>query len=301
MKIGLALGSGSARGWSHIGVIKALKEKNIEPDIVCGTSIGALVGAAYCTEKLDDLETWVTSLTKYQLARFFEINTTFNGFVDVDKLFEFFHKHVATNDKSIEDLSKTFACVATQLHSGREVWFSEGNLHEAIQASMAMPGLFPPVERDNTWLVDGGLVNPVPISLCRALGAEIVIAVNLNGDLVQPITIEKNTDTSSKKDDSTIAKFIDSYAPSFFKKTNKKNGKAPTVFNAIASSINIAQDRITKSRMAGDPADILLTPKLKEVGLLDFYMAKEAIKEGKESVWRMSEQIESIFGPINEK
>jgi NTE family protein len=293
IKIGLALGSGSARGWAHIGIIKALIQRDINPDIVCGTSIGALVGAAYCAGKLDDLQTWVSTLSKYEMARFFEINATMNGFVDVDKLFGFFQKYVADKEQKIEDMKITFACVATQLHSGREEWFTKGNVLQALQASVALPGLFTPVIKDEKWLVDGGLVNPVPVSLCRALGADMVIAVNLNGDLVSTVnedTIEELENQS--QNDNRLKSLLNEYTPDFL----KKNTNTPTLYTTIASSINIVQDRITKSRLAGDPADVLLHPRLNGLGLLEFYKAKETIQEGFDCVERMQSNIDYSLG-----
>ena len=184
LKIGLALGSGSSRGWSHIGIINALSDLGIKPDIVCGTSIGSLVGASYVSNKLELLEEWACSLTKFETAKFFEINTSLNGFVNTERLHEFLNKTVASDKEVINDLVKQYASVSTDLETGREIWLTNGSLIEAVWASISLPGLFPAIKNNNRWLVDGGLVNPVPVSVCRALGADIVIAVNLNGDIV---------------------------------------------------------------------------------------------------------------------
>ena len=299
MNIGLALGSGSSRGWSHIGIIRELAELGIEPDIVCGTSIGALVGASYVTNKLDKLEDWVCSLTKFETARFFEFNSQLNGFVNKDRLHRFLQEHVANDDVLIEKQSKQYASVATDLETGREVWLSSGPMIEAVWSSISLPGLFPAIRNDHKWLVDGGLVNPVPVSVCRALGADIVIAVNLNGNVAgkhfkKP---EKPVKTNElKKNNSVVDKITDlvmDYTGSIFS-SNKAKDQPPNLFEAIAGSVNITQDRITRSRMAGDPPDILLSPKLSHMGLLEFYRAKEAIQEGKECVKRMSSEIKYI-------
>ena len=181
-KIGLALGSGSARGWAHIGVIRALAEEGIEPDIITGCSIGALVGAAYAKGELGELEDWVRQLKWKEIVDLMDINFLGGGFLKGDKLIYFFQK--GTKDIDIEDLDIQYGAVTTDFDSGREIWLQNGSLLDAVRASIALPGLFTPVERDGRWHVDGGLVNPVPVSLCRAMGAEIVIAVNLNGDVV---------------------------------------------------------------------------------------------------------------------
>ena len=185
MNIGLALGSGSSRGWSHIGVISALADIEIEPNIICGTSIGSLVGASYISNNLEKLEEWVRSLTKFKLARFLNINTPMNGFINTEKLHYFLNEYVAGDDSVIEAFDKQYAAVSTELETGREVWLTKDSVIEAVWSSIALPGMFPPIKNNNKWLVDGGLVNPVPVSVCRALGADIVIAVNLNDNITR--------------------------------------------------------------------------------------------------------------------
>ncbi len=299
VKIGLALGSGSSRGWSHIGIINALSDLGIKPDIVCGTSIGALVGASYVSNKLDLLEQWACSLTKFETAKFFEINTSLNGFVNTERLHEFLNKTVASDNESIKDLQKLYASVATDLETGREIWLTNGSLIEAVWASISLPGLFPAIKNNNRWLVDGGLVNPVPVSVCRALGADIVIAVNLNGDIVgkhfeKTKTIENGNENESDSVGEKITDLVMEYTGSLFS-TSDDSEQPPGLFDAIASSVNITQDRITRSRMAGDPPDILLAPKLSHIGLLEFYRADEAITEGKDCVKRMEPEISHVL------
>ena len=182
IRIGLALGSGSARGWAHIGVIRALSEMGIQPEIVAGTSIGALVGAAYASNQLDMLENWVVSLTWKDILNVVDLSLVSGGLIQGEKLFQFARDHL--NDPLIESMPRQFGAVATELNTGREMWFRDGPLMEGIRASIALPGVFTPVRLKGRWLVDGGLANPVPVSLCRAMGADVVIAVNLNGDIV---------------------------------------------------------------------------------------------------------------------
>ncbi|MEJ2328060.1 MAG: patatin-like phospholipase family protein, partial [Chromatiaceae bacterium] len=185
------IGSGSSRGWAHIGVIRALSQLDIHPQVICGCSIGSIVAAAYVSGNLDKLEQWVRSLTKVELARYIELNLSLNGFVDTEKLHEFFLQCVCREDESIEDVTVKFASVATDLETGREVWFTSGPLIDAVWASISLPGLFPPLQHQGRWLVDGGLVNPVPVSVCHALGADIVLSVNLNGGVVGKHFIQK--------------------------------------------------------------------------------------------------------------
>lgn len=295
MKIGLALGSGSSRGWSHIGVINALEEQGITPDIVCGTSIGALVGASYVSNNFEKLEQWVCSLSKLETAKFFEINRYLNGFINTRRLHHFLNEYVAHEDSLIETIDKQFATIATNLQTGREVWLSEGSVLEAVWSSISLPGLFPAIKNNNQWLVDGGLVNPVPVSTCRAMGADIVIAVNLNGDIVgkhfqkEKQSVVKDTGVVNK-----ISNIISEYTSALFS-NDKDENKPPNLFEAIAGSVNITQDRITRSRMAGDPPDILVSPKLSHIGLLEFYRANEAIDEGRKSVQKLIPEIRDVL------
>ena len=295
--IGLALGSGASRGWAHIGVIEALSELDIHPQVICGCSIGAIVGASYVSGNLDKLEGWVRSLTKVELAKFIELNLSLNGFVDTEKLHEFFLQCICREDASIEEVTAKFASVSTDLETGREVWFTSGLMIDAIWASISLPGLFPPLQSQGKWLVDGGLVNPVPVSVCRALGADIVISVNLNGDIVGKHFIQEHKVQKSEDDNmlDMLSRAVNKYSPSIFKNEEEIDAP-PGLFDAIAGSINIAQDRITRSRLAGDPPDIMLSPKLSHIGLMEFYRAEEAIQEGRDCVMRMLPEIRHVLG-----
>jgi len=302
LKIGLALGSGSSRGWSHIGIINELSKLGIAPDIVCGTSVGSMVGAAYVTGTIEKLETWACSLTKFDVAKFLDINMSMTGFVNTERFHDFLNKNIAGDEDAIEDLSKVFAAVSTDLETGREVWLRKGSLIQAVWASMAMPGLFPAIRHDDRWLVDGGLVNPVPVSVCRALGADIVIAVNLNGDIVGK-HFKKDVDKSKMKENGNssfggkITELVREYTNlPFFDADDDR--QPPSLLDAIAASVNITQDRITRSRMAGEPADIVFTPKLSDIGLLELYRAEEAIAEGKKCVQRRIPEIEYVLGRV---
>jgi NTE family protein len=298
-KLGLVLGSGASRGWSHIGIIKALVKEGIVPDIVCGTSVGAMIGASYLTGNLENLEHWVLGSSKTDVLRFFNIKLSQSGFVDNDRMNWFLHKYVSGPNTLIEDLPKRFATVATNLDNGREVWFQKGGLTEAVRASMALPGLFPAVRSEHRWLVDGGLVNPVPVSTCRALGADVVIAVNLNSDIIGkrnhkkpekkagPEPVPNGDKDNGTREIKTVLRNLKQstvdYSNSLFADNDKEND-IPGLFYAVTKSINIAQDRITRSRLAGDPAEIVLSPKLARIGMLEFHRAQEAISEGERCV-----------------
>ncbi len=304
-RIGLALGSGSARGWAHIGVIQELAAIGVEPDIVCGSSIGALVGAAYVTGKLEALGDWVHTITWRGIANLLDVRFSGGGLVEGERLIGFLSE--LYGDAAIESLARPFAAVATDLDTGREIWLKEGSMTEAVRASIALPGLFGPTKLGDRWLVDGGVVNPVPVSPCRALGAEVVIAVNLNGDLIgkhSSAGAASRVKTESQKQRPELLEGLMSNIPSVIRggagviaeRLLGAGSDSPGYFDVIFGSINIMQDHITRSRMAGDPPDVMLTPRLNQIGLLEFNRADAAIKEGRNCVRQMLPALKSAMG-----
>ncbi len=280
-KIGLALGSGASRGWSHLGVIRALVREGIEPDVICGTSVGAMVGGSYTTGKLDALEDWVLDSNFADLLGFFSVRMPQTAFVDIEKLDWFLDNYVAGKETLIESLERPFAANCTDFDNGYEVILREGKMSDAVRASMAMPGLFPAVRVGEQWLIDGGLVNPVPVSTCRSLGADIVIGVNLNTEILQRHnrmpsrgSVAKNESMfgSLKKRSHVYAKFLAA--------DSDPADKAPSLITSIAKAVSIFQDQITRSRLESDPADIMIAPKVGNIGMLEFHRADDAIKEG---------------------
>lgn len=296
-KIGLALGSGSARGWSHIGVIRALERAGIVPDIICGTSIGALVGAVYAAGELDRLEPWVRSLTWKSVVGLLDFKMG-GGLIEGGKLVDFFRARF--QDEGIARLGKPYGCVATELYSGREVWLREGPVIDAVRASIALPGLFTPAQQEGRLLVDGGLVNPVPVSLCRAMGADVVIAVDLNWDIMlkhrRVVETEKESEGPAGRGallDAILAKLRP--AP-----RGEHGGVAaidmPSMLDVLTISLNIMQMRITQSRMAGEPADIVIRPRLDNVAPMDYHLAAPTIAEGERAAEFALPQIHDALG-----
>jgi len=300
-KIGLALGSGASRGWSHIGIIDALRAEGIEPDVVCGTSVGAMVGVSWLAGNLEKLKKWVLASSRADVYRFFDIKFSQSGFVNVGRLDKFIHDYVVDEDTDIEDLPKPCIAVATCLSTGQEVWSRSGNAARWVRASMSLPGLFSPVREDDRWLVDGGLVNPVPVSACRALGAEIVIAVNLNSDIVGKAL--KQREVVSAEEEEGLLRYLKQQArevsSSLFDSEDKEE-PPPGLFSVVSSSINIFQDRITRSRLAGDPADVVISPRLRDIGLLEFGKAAEAIEIGEQSLEHALPEIKRLLEPREE-
>ena len=307
-RIGIALGSGSARGWAHIGVLRALAEMGIHPGVVAGSSIGALVGAAYASDQLDTLENWVSSLTWKDMLAYLDLSLLDGGFIRGEKLIEVARQYVG--EIEIQSLPVLFSVVATELDTGREIWLREGALLDSIRASIALPGLFSPSRLNGQWLVDGGLVDPVPVSLCRAMGAEVIIAVNLNGDIVGKHNKRKNSDEHHRDkkagEEADVWAMISNQITSRFSEQKEaflsqllgESKDAPGLFDVMASSINIMQDRITRSRMAGDPPEVMLNPRLSSLGLMEFDQAAVAITEGRACVERMRPALDQMLSRL---
>ena len=299
MKIGIALGAGAARGWAHIGVIQALEKLGIKIDIVAGCSIGAYVGAAYSSGKLEPLKEWAVSLSEWQVLSLMGVGIRRGGIASGQKVFDKLRDNFCA--ETYEDMQKRFAVVATDLYSGREVMFSNGPIADSIQASCAIPALFSPVAHGDRWLVDGAVVNPVPVNLCRQLGADFVIAVNLNADF-RPQQLEKTAEEHEeiqRKTDDFFSKSQNIVRQWFSPDTKPNKVAPPGILSVMSSSLEILQARVTRSRLAGDPPDILIEPPLTEVGIMEFHRAQECCEIGEATIGRLEEQIRYQMGLPN--
>lgn len=342
-KIGIALGAGVARGWTHIGVLKALTRAGIDADIVAGTSIGALVGGCHVAGKLDPLEEFARSLTRRRMLSLLDFRFRSSGLIGDAKLAELMREHLS--DIVIENMEKRFVSVATELTTGHELWLHHGNLIQAIRASYALPGVFAPIAVDGRWLIDGALVNPVPVSVARALGARVVIAVNLNNDPFDPAArrrahetafpgyirasapispedailheLEEQIEEKEEEEAEIETEMLEGAAsPAVAERIRKSlrnlrwkrspeqelmrrviGGKRrePGIASVMLASLNIVQDRLARMRMAGDPPDIMIAPKVGHLSLLDFDHADELIRLGEEAAEEAIPQIREII------
>jgi NTE family protein len=297
-KIGLALGAGVARGFAHIGVIKAMNKHGIRPTMVAGTSIGALVGASYVTGKMEALEEWALSLNRRSMFSYIDFRVRSGGLIGGKKLEKLLTQHFG--DMLIEDLPIPFTAIATDMLTGHEVWIRKGRLVDALQASFALPGVFPPVQMNQRQLLDGALVNPVPVSTLQALGARITIAVDLNGDLIGKASKPgKNYQTALgfdlldevKKSSKQKRRF----SPNFGRRLFRRDKNSPSLFGVMVSALNIIQDRLTRSRLAGDPPDIHIKPQIGHIGLLEFEKAEELIALGQDVFEKHLEEIDAAM------
>jgi NTE family protein len=303
--IGLALGGGAARGFAHIGIIKTLIAHGIVPNVVVGTSIGAVVGGSYAAGHLDQLEEWARSLQPRHILGYLDIRLNGSGLIGGDKLAA--QLEVAMGQTRIEELPLKFATVATEVRTGHEIWLTHGRIVDAMRASYALPGIFSPVMVGDRWLVDGALVNPVPVSTARAFGAEIVIAANLSSDVfAHSTTIYSHGPAAEVGVIPTPEAVVEPAPPKrgfgkFFspERTMKREffggGGRPGISTVMVDAFNIMQDRITRARLAGDPPDLLISPRVGQIGWFDFHRADDLIEHGARAAERAIESIQEAI------
>jgi NTE family protein len=284
-KIGLALGGGSARGWAHIGVLRALHEAGIYPDIVAGTSMGAVVGGCYAAGEIDALEKFALDLTRRKVLGFLDFNFTGSGLIHGQRLRDVLQGRL--KDVAIEALERRFVAVATEIGTGHETWLARGSIIDAMRASYAMPGIFKPVNIEGRWLFDGALVNPIPVSVCRALGARYVIAVNVNSDVghgtvvthmeaLPPPALPPPADGQGLLSRNGLTAVKKLLQRQLFGRTES----GPGISTVMMEAFNIVQDRIARSRLAGDPPDVIIAPRMGGFGLFDFHRADAMVESG---------------------
>jgi NTE family protein len=293
-RVGLALGAGCARGWAHIGVLRALNEAGIYPDIVAGTSIGAVVGGCYVAGELPALEEFARDLTRRKVLGFLDFNFSGSGLITGQRLRTVLEARM--KDCSIESLSKRYVAVATEIGTGHEVWLSRGRMVDAMRASYALPGIFRPVPIEGRWLFDGALVNPIPVSVCRALGARYVIAVSVNSDLCGRGSVIPHLESMpaelagepepEARDEGLLARNGRAVKKLLQRQFFGRTDNSPGISRVMVEAFNIVQDRISRSRLAGDPPDMIIQPRMPDCGLFDFHRAEEFIEAGAKAVRR---------------
>jgi NTE family protein len=302
--IGLALGGGAARGFAHIGIVRTLLAHGIVPNVIVGTSIGAVVGGAYAAGHLDRLEEWARGLQPRNILGYLDIRLNGSGLIGGSKLAA--ELEAAMGNCLIEDLPVKFATVATEVRTGHEIWLTHGPIVEAMRASYALPGIFAPVLVGDRWLVDGALVNPVPVSAARALGAEIVIAANLSSDVFTHSTTIYSHGASASVSVAADPEMADPPPPKrglgrFFsaERTVKREffggGGRPGISTVMVDAFNIMQDRITRARLAGDPPDLLISPRVGQIGWFDFHRAEDLIVHGARAAERAIDSIQEAI------
>lgn len=306
-KIGLALGAGVARGWAHIGILRELEAAGIKADVIAGTSIGAVVGGAWAAGALDPLEAWARSLKKLGMLRFLDFRLRGSGLFGGGKLMDLMMEHFGA--VTIESLPLPFTAVACELQTGHEIWLDEGSLVDSIRASFALPGAFSPTAIDGRWLADGALVNPVPVSVCRAHGADLVIAVNLAEDIYGRARAAREGRMAREQSEEDFEIEAESLIRTGSRRlwrggdalTHKlfaHDKDQPSLFSTMQSALSIMQNRLSRSRLAGEPPDVAIQPRCGHVGLMEFHRADELIEEGRRAFHEALPQIEDALAII---
>ncbi|MBB4017724.1 NTE family protein [Chelatococcus caeni] len=296
---GIALGGGAARGWAHIGIMRVLAREGLVPHVIAGTSIGAVVGGCFACDKLDELEDFARSLTKRRVMGLMDFHLNGSGLIAGQRLRRMLSHHLG--DIRIEALAPRFVAIATELGSGHEIWLTRGSITEALRASYALPGIFDAVRLGGRWLMDGALVNPIPVTAARALGAEIVLCVNLNGSDTRgrgAVIPAHGTDEDLIEEEAQAARGL--FAPvrgaaMRMRQFGRRSDGAPGIGAVMVDAFNITQDRIARSRLAGDPPDVMVSPRLGRMGLFDFHRADEAIALGMEAAERALDELREML------
>ena len=295
-RIGLALGSGGARGWAHVGVLRALDAAGLRPDVVAGTSIGALIAGVHLAGHLPTLEAWARKLTRSRLLAYLDPRMSGGGLIGGQRMLAFMTRHLG--DLKVEDLPVPFVAVTTDLRTGHEIWLQEGRLAETLRTAISLPGVFTPVRQGDHWLVDGALVNPVPVSVCRALGAELVLAANLNADQLGRLQAKRGRRwgrAGALEPDLLEQSRALKGRGTVWRPLGRRERTTPSLFSVMVAALNITQDRITRARLAGDPPDVTIRPELGHIGLLEFDRAAEAIAEGERATARAIAELQAIL------
>ena len=304
--VGIALGSGAAKGWAHIGVLNGLAAMGIKPDKVAGCSVGALVGAAYAHDHLPELEKWVRGFSSWDVLGLMDILWRKGGLIGGDKVFDVLHARIG--DVNIENLNRPFAAVATDLYSGQEIWFTEGDLRQAVRASCSMPGILAPVRQGERWLVDGAVVNPVPVSVSRAMGVDVVIAVDLYGyhsgriqvlpvNMTSQRTVQAEMDMPARQETGFMDLFARGrdYVSNLTDKFSLGTKSNPGMIAVMSQSMGISEQRYKRARLMGDPPDICIVPEVGNIGTMEFHRADEAIAAGEAAVEKVAHLIEAAL------
>lgn len=294
-RVGVVLGAGSARGWSHIGALEALEGMGVPIDVVCGCSSGALVAASYATGRLPALRELAAGMTRAGMLRFFDFSFAGGGLIEGRGIVDFVRRNIG--DVAIEDVTPRFGAVATEYGTGREVWFTSGSMIDAVRASIALPGLLTPVRFRGRWHLDGALVNPLPVALARSLGADVIIAVNVAGDLVpgRPSVLETGAGPPEEERSTWLSRLARSPAEGAELALEAQALRRPGYAEVLGVSLFTMQTFVSRIRVATDPPDLLLSPDLSDVGVMDFHKGADAIARGARAVSEAEPQVRALL------
>ncbi len=270
MAIGLALGGGAGLGWAHIGVVRVLEAEGVPLDVVSGTSIGSIVGACIAADIVDELEDVAREVSLRDMLSMGQLGFTKGSLLGADKIEQRLRQHFG--HRTIEQLPKPFAAIASDLYSGERVALDAGDVVTALRASSAIPGMLPAVETGRLLLVDGGIVDPVPVTAARDLGADKIIAVDLQGDF-QGRARRLGFDPDGEK-------------PSL------------AAMKTARAGWSLALRSLSQANLTADKPDVVITPRIGHIDMADFTKADELIALGKKATYDMLTEIESMLSRV---
>ncbi|MEZ5602976.1 MAG: patatin-like phospholipase family protein [Burkholderiaceae bacterium] len=299
-RIGVALGSGSARGLAHIGVMRAIVEAGLRVDVVAGTSMGAFVGAIFAAGRLDRLEADFRGFDWSSIAALVDPVFPRSGLIDGRRIGDFMRSQVDVT--KVEELPIPFRAIATDITSGEAVAIGSGDLIEAVRASIAVPGIFTPIRSEGRILVDGGLVEPVPVGAARALGADLVIAVDLNHDIVPErsarVAQEASPGALTQAVTQVLASLDSLQSPALAQLREwLEREPLPGILDVLLASIYIMQARITQATLAQDRPEVLIQPSLGAVRFMAFDRAEEIVEAGYRAARQALEDAAPLLWP----
>lgn len=277
----MALGGGGARGCAHVGVIKALLSAGLDIRFIAGTSIGSVVGGVFASGDLEPFEQYLLGIKWTDVVKYFDPGVPYRGLFKGNKVVKLLDQLITR--KEFKDLVIPFTAVATNLETGEEVRLNQGKVIDAIRASIAIPGIFTPLKKGRRFLVDGGVVNPVPVDVARQMGAEVVVAVDLNHEFIR----EKLH--SRKRRHLERNHIVEWLTP-----------ERPNIIDIIENSVFMMQNEITEKKMELNRPDILIRPELGSARIFDFHRSKELINEGFACMNRAIPALKEILDSIPE-
>ena len=307
MKLGIALSGGGAKGFAHIGVLSVLEKAGIEFSAVSGTSMGAFVGAFYAANKLGELQKGAVAIKLRGIPLLLSPTLSKKGFVSGKKILKFLKESL--EKEKIEELSKGYAAVCADLINGDVITFTEGDLTSAVRASIAIPGLFVPVLFNNKLLVDGGILEPLPVRAARELGSDFVVGVDvITGSIDYPGVHRKSNDSDSMSVDSrrnseyeTIKSIEKTEENQLMEEDIKYAFDSLSVFSVLKRTILLNQKQLISHNLECFPVDFLITPDLRGVGVSDFHRAGHIIEIGKNAAEKIKKELKDIINKVHRK
>lgn len=294
--IALVLSGGGARGMAHIGVIEALQEEGYTITSLAGTSIGSLIGGVYLSGKLPEFEEWVMGISKFEIIRLIDFAVSKNGFIKGEKVFKELKRFIS--DQNIEDLDRPYAAIAVDLKNHREFIFTKGKLVKAIRASVSIPTILKPARYQDIDLVDGGVLNPLPLNSVHRSGSDLLVGVDLNADIPYDFQFYEHVEDGSIEHN-TYEKAIEFINKKWSKYFHNDKIKSIGYFDLITQSIYTMQMKLTQLSIEKYKPDLVIGISKKSCDIFEFHRSEELRAYGKEQTRKALQKIKKVASPVH--